>query len=74
MTTFFKEVPPRLSTHDSGDAERQFAATQAFTALDFALNVDGNFHPITWRAVKGSVFEKQYRQAFPHQDFDKLNN
>jgi len=49
--------------------ERQFAAAQAFTALDFALNVDQDFHPVTWQAVKGTVFERPYRRAFPHHDF-----
>jgi len=74
MTTFFKEIPPRLATRDSSDSEREFAATQAFTALDYALNVDRDFHPVTWRATKGTVFEQPYRQAFPHHDFDNAND
>jgi hypothetical protein len=71
MATFFKEIPPRLAISESSDTEREFAATQAFTALDYALNADQRFHPITWRAVKGTVFEQQYRQAFPQHPFDE---
>jgi len=71
MPSFFKEVPPRLITRDSREAEREFASAQSFTALDYALNVDQEFHPVTWRAVKGTVFERPYRRAFPHHDFDK---
>ena len=74
MITFFKEIPPRLATSETSDAEREFAATQPFTALDYALNVDGDFHRITWRAVKGTVFEQSYRRAFPHHDFDNSND
>ena len=72
--TFFKEIPPRLVTSESSDAEREFAAAQPFTALDFALNSDHQFHPITWRAVKGTVFEHEYRRAFPQHAFDESNN
>ena len=74
MTSFFKELPPRLATSESSDPDREFAATQPFTALDYALSVDQDFHPITWRAVKGTVFERAYRQAFPQHDFDNSNN
>jgi hypothetical protein len=74
MTTFFEAVPPRLATRETSDAEREFAATQPFTALDYALSVDGYFHPITWRAVKGTVFEQSYRRAFPHHDFDNSSD
>ena len=74
MTTFFKEIPPRLATSETSDAEREFAAAQAFTGLDYALNVDQDFHPITWRAVKGTVFERPNRRAFPRHDFDKWSD
>jgi len=67
--TFYNEIPPRLARCDSNEMEREFAAAQAFTALDFALNVDQDFHPVTWQAVKGTVFERPYRRAFPHHDF-----
>jgi hypothetical protein len=70
MTTFFKAVPPRIATGEASNAAREFAAAQAFTALDFALSVDQDFHPVTWQAVKGTVFEQTYRRAFPHHDFD----
>jgi len=74
MTTFFEAVPPRLATRETRDAEREFAAAQPFTALDYALSVDCYFHPITWRAVKGTVFEQSYRRAFPHHDFDNSSD
>jgi len=74
MTSFFKEIPPRLATHGSSDTDRELAATQPFTALDYALNVDRDFHPMTWRAVKGTVFEQPYRREFPHHDFDKSSD
>jgi len=74
MATFFDPIPLRLKTCESNSAEREFAATQPFTALDYALNVDQDFHPITWRGVKGTVFERSYRWAFPHHDFNKSSD
>jgi hypothetical protein len=74
MTSFFKNIPPRLATSESSDPDRDRAASQPFTALDYALSVDQDFHPITWRAVKGTVFEQPYRRAFPHHDFEKFGD
>ena len=61
-TQFYDRPPPRYQTSDDYDTERITASRSAFTAYDHAINVDRKAHPATWRAVKGSPYEKLYRQ------------
>ena len=63
------EPPPRFRPGGGEDEqaleqEREMAARSAFTAYDHAENVDKRFHPRTWQAVKGSPYERMYRQRF----------
>jgi hypothetical protein len=48
-------------------------STQPFVALNYALNVDRDFHAVPWRTLEGTVFEKHYRPAFPHHHFGKTS-
>jgi hypothetical protein len=62
----FDERPPaRFQQADDSDRQRELASRQPFTALDYAVNVDKRYHPVTFNAVKGSPFEKQYRRQVP---------
>jgi hypothetical protein len=48
-------------------------STQPFVALNYALNVDRDFHAVPWRTLEGTVFAKHYRPAFPHHHFGKTS-
>ena len=61
-TQFYDRPPPRYQAGDDYDTERITAARSAFTAYDHAISVDKMAHPATWRAVKGSPYERMYRQ------------
>lgn len=63
LTTTDEPLPLRYTAHAEQDEEREFACRHAFSALDYAVRVDRRFHPLTWKAVKGTVFEPAYRRA-----------
>lgn len=60
-------APARAHVGDNDDEEIANAARQPFTALDYALN-SGRHHPKLWQAIKGSPFEREYRNAYNPTD------
>lgn len=57
-------MPPKPAFADA-DAELEFYTRNPFSAFTRAL--DFGHHPKLWQAVKGSVYEPQYRQRFGDQ-------
>lgn len=62
------ERPPVRFGYGDDDKDREIAARSGYTAWDYALNVDKRFHPLTWKAVKGTPFERGYRRQFKVSD------
>lgn len=60
----FADTKPPRASYGSADKDREQAARTAFGAYNHALEVDRAFHPLTWQAVQGSVYEEPYRRQF----------
>ncbi len=73
-TTFYDRPPPRYAASDNEDETREFASRSAFTALDHAQTVDKRFHPRTWKAVRGTVYEPTYRREFKVPDSESTRD
>jgi len=56
----YDRPPPHMAL--DADVETEMAAKQPFTALELAMR--RGHHPRLWQAVKGSVYEPEYRRKF----------
>jgi hypothetical protein len=60
-----ERLPPKPA-FDDPEAELDFYTRNAFTAWSHAL--DRGPHPRLWQAVKGSIYEPEYREKFNVQE------
>jgi len=62
-----KEIPPPRWTPHDDETEVDTAARYPFNAWEYAQH-RGQHHPKLWQRIKGSPYEKQYRERFNPAD------
>lgn len=65
MKIIGKDIKPAIANFgDNEDEAITNAVRQPFTALDYAMR--NGHHPRLWQAVKGSVYQNEYKRNFGH--------